>query len=272
MNIHIKDKVLFDDLLDSTFFNIKMGSDLYGLRDENSDTDFLCIYAPSLNQMSSFNKSIHQIQYKDIEHEVDYVFTDMYTFFWNLLNGDSTINFEIIHTSDYKNSEFGEYFDFLTPKLRSYSTIVSYLGFANRDIKHFWKEKTDRDKVKKLLHIERSFNFAKQIFNDYENFSLIDNSLLEKRKLYQLLSGQGLNEFCKGYIESISEDIKKFRQEILNVALEKKEINRFLSFDDQEELDDKLFHFSQKPIFLNKQQKFLSLEPYYLVNENELKY
>ena len=170
MNIHIEDKKLFHDLLDSTVFNIKMGSHLYGTSDADSDIDFLCVYAPSTNQIASFNKSIHQLQFKDVEHNTDYVFTDLYSFFWNLLNGDSTINFEVLHSDDFKNSEFGKHFNELTPNLRTYSIIVAYLGFANRDIKYFWKEKTDREKIKKLIHIIRGFNFAKKIFYDYENF------------------------------------------------------------------------------------------------------
>ena len=272
MNIHIKDDKLFHDLLDSTFFNVKMGSDLYGLKDEHSDTDFLCIYSPSVNQMTSFNKSIHQIQYKDIEHHVDYVFTDLYSFFWNLLNGDSTINFEILHSEEYKHSEFGEFFKDITSNLRTYSVIVAYLGFANRDIKHFWKEKTERDKIKKLLHIIRGFDFANQIFYNYENFSLSTNTLKEKKKSLQTLNGKALDDVCKSCLDSLSEEIKLFRQNVLNVALDKKEITRFLSVEFQKKLDDDLFHFSNKPLFLNKQKKFRDIEPYYSVNENELKY
>lgn len=272
MNIHIGDNKLFHELLDSTFFNTKMGSHLYGMCDAESDTDFLCVYSPSLNQVTSFNRSIHQIQYKDIEHKVDYVFTDLYSFFWNLLNGDSTINFEVLHSEDFKKSEFGETFKNITPKLRTYSIIVAYLGFANRDIKYFWREKTEREKIKKLLHIIRGFNFAKQIFYDYENFSLKKNVLIEKRKALQDFSGEALNDIFKSQLSSLSEEIKTFRQDVVNVALDKKEITRFLSVDAQIKLDDDLFHFSNKPLFLNKQKRFMTIEPYYLVNENELKY
>ena len=272
MNIHIQDDKLFHDLLDSTFFNIKMGSHLYGTCDANSDTDFLCVYSPSLNQMTSFNKSIHQIQFKDAEHKTDYVFTDIYSFFWNLLNGDSTINFEILHSEDFKKSEFGEYFSKLAPKLRTYSIVVAYLGFANRDIKYFWKEKTDREKIKKLLHIVRGFNFAKKIFYDYENFSLFDASLLEKKKALQHFQGEALKEVFESSLKSLVEEIKTFRQDVLNVALDKKEIRRFLSVEEQIKIDDDLLHFSNKPTFCNKQKRFMSIVPYYQVNENELKY
>lgn len=277
MNIHIQDDKLFHDLLDSTFFNVKMGSPLYNLNDAESDTDFLCVYSPSQNQMTSFNKSIHQIQFKDIEHKTDYVFTDLYSFFWNLLNGDSTINFEVLHSEDYKKSEFGEYFKNLTPKLRTYSIIVAYLGFANRDIKYFWKEKTKRDKFKKLLHIERGLRFAKQIFYDYDRFSLIDDALISKKKIYDILLSDNAKEtenieVYKTQLEMFEHEIKAFRQDVLNVALEKKEIRRFLSVKEQIELDDNLLHFSNKPTFCNKQKRFMSIEPYYLVNENELKY
>jgi len=249
-----------------------MGSVLYGLSDKESDTDFIAITAPSINQMNSFNKSIHQLQYKDESHKVDYVFTDVYSFFWNLLNGDSTINFEVVQSEDFKNSEFGRMFSEITPGLRTYSIIVAYLGFASRDIKYFWKEKTDREKIKKLIHIERGFSFAKQIFYDYENFSLIDENLIKRKETLSALTGNTLNDVCKSYIESFSEEIKTFRQEVVNKALEKKELTRFLEVEKQKKLDEILLHLSNTPLFLNKQDKYIDLEPYYLVNENELTY
>jgi len=273
MNIHIQDNKLFTNLLDSTIFNIEMGSNLYGLKDENSDTDFLCIYAPPVNQISSFNKSIHQIQYKDVNHKVDYVFTDLYSFFWNLFNGDSTINFEVLHTEEYKKSEFGETFKYITPQLRTYNVIVAYLGFANRDIKYFWKEQTTRDKIKKILHIYRGLYFAKQIFYDYKNFSLTKHNLSNERKRFEGYElEKELDNVFKQELDFLYNEIKTFRQEVLNVALEKKEIIRFLSVEHQRQLDDALYHFSNKPMFLNKQKRFMDLDAYYSINENELKY
>lgn len=272
MNIHIKDIGLYNKFWSSTMFSMKMGSVLYKLQDEDSDTDFIAITVPSVNQMNSFNKSIHQLQYKDENHKVDYVFTDVYSFFWNMLNGDSTINFEVVHSEDFKKSEFGKMFSEITPGLRTYSIIVAYLGFANRDIKHFWKEKTDREKIKKLIHIERGFSFAKKIFYDYENFSLIDENLIKRKETLSAITDNNLNDVCKSYLESFSSEIKNFRQEVVNKSLEKKELTRFLEIEKQKKLDEILLHLSNTPLFLNKQQKYMDLEPYYLVNENELTY
>jgi predicted nucleotidyltransferase len=272
MNIHITDIELYKKLWSSTIFNMKMGSVLYGLGDKESDTDFISIIAPSVNQMNSFNKSIHQLQYKDDFHKVDYVFTDIYSFFWNLLNGDSTINFEVVHSDDFKNSEFGSLFKEIMPNLRTYSIIISYLGFANRDIKYFWREKTDREKIKKLIHIVRGFSFAKQIFYDYQNFKLVDENLLSRKRFLTELSGENLNDVCKSYLKSYSDEIKLFRQDVVNKALEKKELTRFLDVSSQKKLDEILLHLSKTPLFLNKQIQYIDLEPYYLVNENELKY
>jgi len=272
MNIHITDKELYHKLWSSTMFSMKMGSFLYGLGDKESDTDFISITAPSINHINSFNKSIHQLQYKDESHKVDYIFTDVYSFFWNLLNGDSTINFEVVHSDDFKKSEFGILFKEIIPNLRTYSIIISYLGFANRDIKYFWREKTDREKIKKLIHIVRGFSFAKQIFYDYNNFKLVDEDLLNRKIILTELSGESLNDVCKSYLESYSEEIKSFRQDVVNKALEKKELSRFLDVNSQRKLDEILLHLSNTSLFLNKQSKYIDLEPYYLVNENELKY
>jgi hypothetical protein len=118
----------------------------------------------------------------------------------------------------------------------------------------------------------RGFSFAKQIFYDYNNFKLVDEDLLNRKRILTELSGDSLNDVCKSYLESYSEEIKSFRQDVVNKALEKKELARFLDVNSQKKLDEILLHLSKTPLFLNKQSKYIDLEPYYLVNENELKY
>lgn len=273
MNIHIEDKDIFNDYWDSTIFSMKMGSVLYKLNDKDSDTDFISIIAPPENHIYSFNKSIHQIQYKDIENKVDYVFTDVFSFFWNLLNGDSTINFEILHSDDFKKSEFGRRFSFLTPELRTYNIIIAYLGFANRDIKYFFNEKTKRGRIKKLIHIERGLSFAKKIFYDYENFSLIDNYLISLKENLNNINENDLTEsYFSDKIKNLTSEIKNFRQDVINKALEKKELTRFLSLNYQKKLDETLANLKKDPYFAKKQMCSINSEHYYLVNENGLKY
>jgi len=284
MNIHIKDEKLFNDLWSSTIFSMKMGSVLYGLNDKDSDTDFICITAPAKNQTNSFIKSIHQIQYKDELNNVDYVFTDIYSFFWNLLNGDSTINFEVLHSEDFKSSDFGKLFSEITPELRTYSIIIAYLGFAKRDIKYFHKEKTLRDKFKKILHIERGYRFANEIFRNYNGFNLKNEYVLASKKQYSMLmdldkirSENKIEEFSdeelfNDFLDLYSGEIEILRKNFINKALENKELTRFLNIESQKKLDKILLDFSKTTYFKEKQLEYIDLEPYYLVNENELKY
>jgi hypothetical protein len=273
MNVHIENKEIFNDYWNSTIFSMKMGSVLYGLNDKFSDTDFISIRAPSRNQIYSFTKSIHQVQYKDLEYKVDYVFTDVFSFFWYMLNGDYTINFEIMHSDDFKKSYFGSFFNFLTKDLKTYNIILAYLGFANRDIKYFFKKETDRDKIKKLLHIERSLYFAKKIFYDYENFNLIVPELIDKKNELLSMKKEDLNnDFFVSKLSLLTMEISNFRKDILNVSLEKKEIFRFLSLESQKKLDEALFNLSKDAIFVKKQQEFIDNKDFYFVNENGLKY
>jgi predicted nucleotidyltransferase len=83
MNIHITDIELFEKLSISTIFSIEIGSKMYGLDNDNSDRDILCIYATSDNELNSFYMTHHQIQYK--ENNTDYIFVNIHNFIRNCL-------------------------------------------------------------------------------------------------------------------------------------------------------------------------------------------
>jgi len=77
---------------------------MYGTDNENSDTDILHIYVQTKEESNSFVKfqNHHQLQFK--KDNVDYIFTDIFTFLKNLMSGDSTINFEVIHSETLKGT------------------------------------------------------------------------------------------------------------------------------------------------------------------------
>lgn len=121
------------NLLNYVKNEIVFGSKLYGLNNENSDTDIMMIYETpeSWHQQLQFYVVNHQFQYKDRENNIDYIFTSIEQFWRNLINGDSTINTDIFLFSDM--------FDYdKTLKLslvRTYRIMKAYLGFAKRDFK-----------------------------------------------------------------------------------------------------------------------------------------
>ena len=97
MNIHFEDKDLFEQLKRESLVKVKVGSHLYGMETDESDVDYLYIYLKPENMKDSFIWEHHQLQYK--EDGVDHNFVDLHTFIRNILTGDSTINFEVLHSN-----------------------------------------------------------------------------------------------------------------------------------------------------------------------------
>jgi hypothetical protein len=73
-------------------------------------------------------------------------------------------------------------------------------------------------------------------------------------------------------LDLYSGEIEILRKNFINKALENKELTRFLNIESQKKLDKILLDFSKTTYFKEKQLEYIDLEPYYLVNENELKY
>ncbi len=159
MNLHIN-KEEFDFLTSvPNFGTFTIGSKLYGTNDENSDADYLIITCPSKEHNLSPFKTHHQFQYKDVENNIDYNFVDIITFIRNLVCGDSTINYELLYSEEFKASKIGWLCDY-REYFRTFTIVKSYLGLCERDIKHFNKRKDKRDKSSGLGHIMRSFDYA----------------------------------------------------------------------------------------------------------------
>ena len=231
MNIHIT-KEEFDYLshLPNSIGKFTIGSKLYGLNDENSDDDFLTILYPFFNKQNSPFDNHHQFQYKDINNNIDYNFVDIVTFIKNLLSGDSPINYELLYSEEFKQSELGWLSEY-TPYFKTYTIIRSYLGMCDRDLRHF-KKRIGRDKVSGMLHIMRGFKAAKSILND--SFSLDNSELLTIKN-----DPRCIIEFEKN-LNNKREEIKNFRHNILTIAFQNKEIPRYLEVDVQREINWKL--------------------------------
>lgn len=166
MNIHFDDISLKNKLIQSTIIKVEVGSSIYGLKDENSDTDYLCIYRESADNLKSFMYEHHQLQYKD--YNVDWIFTNVQTFIRNILTGDSTINLEVLFSRSLIGTEL-EFLWMFRHNFINYNIIKSYLGLAKRDLKMYLSNK---DKTpKKLSHFYRSVIFAEQLIGGELNLT-----------------------------------------------------------------------------------------------------
>ncbi len=249
MNIHFTNEKLFDTLNDNTIIKIRVGSHMYGLDNKNSDIDYLSIYLENYDNRNSFMWEHHQLQYK--KNNIDFNFTTLQSFIRNALTGDSTINFEVIHSEDLKNSKLSWLYarrnDF-----RNYNIIKSYLGIAKRDHK-FWIKDTNNFKNhtsetnKKLAHFVRGVIFAKNLFDN--NFSL-DLSKTTTFNICGYNDLELLDRIKNGTLDySFSELVKFFwilmedTRTALNIMLNNREIYSFMDPFKLEKLDSLVMDF-----------------------------
>ncbi len=132
-----------------------IGSKLYGVNTESSDVDYLCIYNTFKDELMSGFPNIHQFQYKDVENNIDYIYTSELQFWKNFYSGDSTINVDVILFGD------NEFKDEEKLKLcRTYKIIKAFIGFAKRDLKQI------DEGNHKLYHAIRSLYCAESLLNN----------------------------------------------------------------------------------------------------------
>jgi len=148
MNIHIT-KSQHEYLQKFVIQTFKIGSHLYGTNNENSDLDLLCIYEPNKSDLYRINEFIitHQLQYKDVDNNIDYIYSTINQYHWNQRSGESTINSDVMLFSNY----------LLTDACFTYKVIKGYLGMAKRDLKQY-KEGTH-----KLIHTKRGLYCAEML-------------------------------------------------------------------------------------------------------------
>lgn len=261
MNIHFEDKVLFEILVRNSLTKVKIGSHLYGTNNENSDEDYLYIYLKPKSLQNSFLWEHHQLQYK--ENGIDHNFTDLHSFIRNIMTGDATINFEVLHSREFETCPMW----FLSEKRHwfySYNIIRSYLGLARRDLKYV-KKGMGWD-YKKLYHAVRGYHAACHIRNgDYSNsFGGTESQLYRTlRDMKNGLSKRNSDEI----VELYSQWIKEMR-ELINHDLENGKLDRVMSVDKMKIIDNWLVEFTEQ-----YQKEFVTIPSYfYKALEEGIKY
>lgn len=212
MNIHIS-KEEHNYLQNKILYRVTIGSRLYGTETPTSDTDILCIYDGGFlkTQIRPHGlPNIHQFQYKDLENNIDYIYTTIDQFFHNLQSGDSSINADVLLLDTafpYVAGRSNAY-----DLCRTYKVIKGYIGFAKRDLKHY------KEGIHKIRHAHRSLYMAEQLMQNkipylcdiqriyeypYDRDKLID---IEKQLRKELNNMFESNQIHLYYIEDITEN------------------------------------------------------------------
>ena len=205
MNIHFTSKELKEQLDKSTIFEIEVGSGMYNLKTPESDTDILCIYLEGSLNLTSITPNHHQLQYNDKENNIDYIYTSLSQFVKNIISGDSTINYEVLQSTEFREQFKNLYF--FVNKLDKINTIKSYLGMAKRDVKMLKKEPSN----KKAYHIRRGILFAVSLLNDVDIFETLDlhiDNLSFVRDANSLLDFEHISKRDEARVNYLRESIK----------------------------------------------------------------
>ena len=269
MNIHITNKETFESLKAASFAACQFGSHLYRTNDELSDKDIHYVYATSVNETNSFLKSHHHLQWKS--DDIDHIFVNLQTFIKNTINGDSTVLFEVIQSGELMDTPLSFIYD-MKDAFINYSIIRSYLGFANRDCKHWYKKETHREQLKALGHIYRGYYFAKSLMEG--NFSLINDEFLETFHKIKLIE-DGNNKVKKLFLQKGQELVTNIREE-LNQKFNSGNLNlpKYMSIENQVILDTKVNELIGKWSYVKKRDFLTNFDmtPFYNAFENEINY
>jgi predicted nucleotidyltransferase len=270
MNIHIKDIESFEAMKMASLAQCQFGSVLYKTNDEFSDVDIHYVYATSVNELNSFLKSHHHLQYK--EEGKDHIFVSLHTFLHNLLRGDSTVLFEIVHSDAFKNTPLS-FLNDMKDAFTNYAMVRSYLGFARRDCQHYHKAKGHREQIKSLGHIFRGYYFAQSILDG--NFRLINDDFLA---IFAQLKAIGETDFVekKRWLTHGQKIVTELREE-LNEKFNNNTLNlpKYMSIENQVKLDREINNLMKQPTAWFTKQECLSkfdLSPFYDAFENEITY
>ncbi len=194
MNIKIT-KEEFESLRYSFIADYVVGSHLYGTAKETSDKDVLVLYKP-IFESDLYYPNYHQLQYDDVDNNIQFILSTEHQFYKNLFSGDSTINADVIMFTDSSQDEKKLNF------CRTFNIVKAFIGFAKRDLKQINSGKN------KLFHIERGLYCAECLMN------------------YELPSIENFKEFGKASVEELKAKEENLRA-LCNSLFEKNDLTLF---------------------------------------------
>ncbi len=267
MNLHFKDTELFEKLEKATLFKAVVGSHMYGTNTEKSDLDYLSIYVPSISERNTFYQSHHQLQFKG--DGVDHNYVNVFTFLKNLINADSTINLEVVCHESIKDSCLGFLYE-IRDVFYNYKIVRGYTGFCNRDLKHLPKQPNDYEKNKKLCHVVRGLDFAKQVYD--KKFSPIISE--ETKESFDIIMSIDNWEIRKKVTDSLKEEVDAYRK-FISEKYDSADFHlpTFMKVENQKILDYEISKLIKTDNWKEKSQWHMDLDMFYDANENyEIRY
>lgn len=253
MNIHFTDENLFQVLIESSIFSIRVGSAMYGTNIKDSDVDILVIYPDGILNYQGITRTHHQLQFKDTQNNIDYIFCTIQQFINNTLSGDSTINFEVINSLALRDNKMLGYL-YKNPVFFNYNIIKSYLGLAERDYKSLKKEFTP----KKLMHFVRGVIISNYLINR-NDLNFLDSNLMRiiKQNSDDLIDVR-LNSTKDDYRILYYYNMLRASKTELNRMLDAKEITKGITAEDAHDINKFLFNLCSKEEYQEKQQHFIN--------------
>jgi hypothetical protein len=182
---------------------------------------------------------------------------DIITFIKNLVSGDSTVNYEIIHGEEIKSTDLSFLYDYKND-FSTFNIAKAYLGFAKRDIKSYNNRIDSTEKRGALLHILRSNYFAYHIINNNVNINSIYEKLRSKKTIINAYKDINILFFIVNQEEEITNKLRKELTDLHN----KNKITRYLKPEIQNIITKKLKEILNISIYE------LPLEDVHYYNEN----
>lgn len=266
MNIHFSEQNTFESLMNSTIAKIEFGSVHYGTKTDTSDTDYLCVYAPSHTQDMSFIWDHHNLQYKT--NNEDYIFITIDNLIRNLIKGDMPSLFEVIHDPEIQKTPLCWLYN-RRNWFYTYQTVKSYLGYAKRDLKYSLRDN------KRLCHSYRSIHAAKQVLQGKYRNPINEISNTHREYLSYLKEGDISLGDKKALCATWGEECDSLRFKI-NDMLHKKEITHYMDVEHSREIDMWLCDVKRSEWYSNfKKQNIIDvdkMQPFYQALEDGIKY
>lgn len=248
-----------------SFMRVRVGSHMYEADTKDSDIDYLYLYVKPEGLMSSFLWEHHQLQYK--EDGIDHNFTDIQSFIRNIMTGDSTVNFEVLHSNEFQNNPRVRFLYDNRKWFYSYNIMKSYLGLARRDLKFAKKLKpvVNGFNHKKLYHAARGVRAVQDILSgEYRNVAQEEafKKYLKETKEGKILKceADSIYKFTEAFCDQYRKDI--------NTMLEKDHINRIMNVGRMACLDAWLKGFVQA----NKKDIDFNCDYFYNALEKGIEY
>jgi len=232
MNILI-DVNLHNKLLQGWYFKLPMGSQLYNTTTRSSDSDWLVLYYPEQNQLTTCWSNHHQMLWKNTDPLEDWVWCSFQQFFQNLISGDSPLNAEVLFSKDF--SKVLE-IDHLKPDLITYDLLKGYLGMAKRDLNQW-----EQNPLKKSFHAWKSCHFVKELLN--KNLNPHSELLKETWNSFSNLDKTGLFDIKQELFKEVNE-----LRLLITRSLELGNLSRYPSIETQKEIDKLLYSFQDFPL------------------------